>query len=79
MYRVNLPPPKSPIVRDHLISPCISLPSANEVWSKVMFLHLSVSYSVHRRGVSASGDGGDPGHPPRHTHTPGHTPGGDGD
>ena len=28
------------------------LPAANEVWGKVMFLHLSVSHSVHR-GVSA--------------------------
>ena len=25
------------------------LPPANEVWSKAMFLHLSVSHSVHRR------------------------------
>ena len=24
------------------------LPLANEVWSKVMFLHLSVSHAVHR-------------------------------
>ena len=24
------------------------LPPANEVWGKVMFLHLSVSHSVHR-------------------------------
>ena len=29
-----------------------SLPPANEVWGKVMFLHLSVNHSVHRgRGV----------------------------
>ena len=30
-----------------------SLPPANEVWGKVMFLHLSVNHSVHRgRGVT---------------------------
>ena len=29
---------------------CLLLPPANEVWGKVMFLHLSVSHSVHREG-----------------------------
>ena len=29
------------------------LPPANEVWGKVIFLHLSVSHSVHGGGVSA--------------------------
>ena len=29
-------------------SHCKFLPPANEVWGKVMFLHLSVSHSVHR-------------------------------
>ena len=28
----------------------IFLPPANEVWGKVMFLHLSVSHSVHKEG-----------------------------
>ena len=27
------------------------LPPANEVWGKVMFLHLSVSHSAHREGA----------------------------
>ena len=31
--------------------PFLLLPPANEIWGKVMFLHLSVSHSVHRRGV----------------------------
>ena len=38
----------------------VFLPPANEVWSKVIFLHLSVSHSVH---------GGVPGQvPPRQVH-----------
>ena len=32
------------------------LPPANEVWYKVMFLHLSVSHSVH--GGGRCGEGG---------------------
>ena len=31
----------------------ILLPPANEVWSKVMFLHLSVSHSVHGGAMHA--------------------------
>ena len=37
-----------------LFESCVAillLPPANEVWCKVMFLHLSVSHSVHREGV----------------------------
>ena len=30
-----------------------SLPSTNEVWSKVIFLHLSVSHSVHGGRIPA--------------------------
>ena len=42
-------------------------PPANEVWDKVMFLHLSVSHSVHRMGTSVSGSKG---HTPwTHTHS----------
>ena len=59
------------------------LPPANEVWGKVMFLHLSVILFTgeccvfqHATGgggvVSASGPGGV--HPQGHTHTPGQTP-----
>ena len=31
------------------------LPSANEVWGKVMFLHLSVRHSVHGGGLHPGG------------------------
>ena len=31
------------------------LPPANEVWGKVIFLHLSVSHSVHRGGGTPRG------------------------
>ena len=52
-----------------------SLPPANEVLGKVMFLHLSVSHSVHREGCLALGLGfvHPPGHP-RHTLPLGDTP-----
>ena len=52
-----------------------SLPPANEVLGKVMFLHLSVSHSVHREGCLALGLGFV--HPlghPRHTLPLGDTP-----
>ena len=41
---------------------------ANEVWGKVMFLHLSVSHSVHGGVVSAPFHAGI--HPPRQTPPP---------
>ena len=34
-------------VNNFLKSSVLYLPPANEVWGKVMFLHLSVSHSVH--------------------------------
>ena len=41
---------------------CISvsqlIPPSNEVWGKVMFLHLSVSHFVHRGGVVKGVKGG---------------------
>ena len=50
---------------------------ANEVWGKVMFLHLSVSHSVHRGGCASQHAMGQtpPGQTPpgRHPH-PGQTP-----
>ena len=45
-----------PTKDDKRESPSLLLPPANEVWGKVMFLHLSVSHSVHR-GVSVSVQG----------------------
>ena len=44
------------------------LPLANEVWGKVMFLHLSVSHSVHGKGYLPLGLRGV--HPTGHTHPP---------
>ena len=48
-----------------------SLPPADEVWGKVMFLHLSVSHSVHRGGVCLWVGGCTP---PGHTHPDTYTP-----
>ena len=53
-------------------------PPANKVWGKLMFLHLSVSHSVHRGGVSQYAMGRGCVYPKADTplgrHPPGQTP-----